>query len=103
MKGRERLERNNDNELLGIVLLDEIRNIMFRPALYDRMFVNKFMSMPMARIVIGMNMETVMKTFDDTNAWNLPVVDEEGKYVHKYSYPTIFRIDRIKNYKHLYG
>jgi len=27
--------------------------------------------------------------------------DEEGKYVHKYNYPAIFRIDRIKNYKHL--
>lgn len=27
--------------------------------------------------------------------------DETGKYVHKYSYPAIFRIDRIKNYKNL--
>lgn len=27
--------------------------------------------------------------------------DESGKYVHKYSYPAIFRIDRIKNYKQL--
>ncbi|MBR3950338.1 MAG: chloride channel protein [Bacteroidaceae bacterium] len=76
--------------LLGIVLLDDIRNIMFRPELYDRMYVNKFMSMPMARIVIGMNMETVMKTFDDTNAWNLPVVDEDGKYVGFVSKSKIF-------------
>jgi len=27
--------------------------------------------------------------------------DNDGKYVHKYNYPAIFRIDRIKNYKHL--
>ena len=27
--------------------------------------------------------------------------DESGKYVHKYSYPAIFRIDRIKNYRQL--
>ncbi len=27
--------------------------------------------------------------------------DENGKYVHKYSYPAIFRIDRIKDYKQL--
>lgn len=27
--------------------------------------------------------------------------DENGKYVHKYDYPAIFRIDRIKNYKQL--
>lgn len=27
--------------------------------------------------------------------------DDTGKYVHKYGYPAIFRIDRIKDYKHL--
>lgn len=27
--------------------------------------------------------------------------DDSGRYVHKYNYPAIFRIDRIKNYKHL--
>lgn len=27
--------------------------------------------------------------------------DDSGKYVHKYNYPAIFRIDRIKNYKQL--
>lgn len=27
--------------------------------------------------------------------------DESGKYVHKYSYPAIFRIDRIKSYKEM--
>ena len=27
--------------------------------------------------------------------------DESGRYVHKYNYPTIFRIDRIKDYKHI--
>lgn len=27
--------------------------------------------------------------------------DDSGKYVHKYNYPAIFRIDRIKNYKPL--
>ncbi len=81
---------NNENKLLGIVLLDDIRNIMFRPALYNRMYVNRFMSIPPARIVINMNMETVMRTFDDTNAWNLPVVDEEGKYIGFVSKSKIF-------------
>ncbi len=27
--------------------------------------------------------------------------DRQGKYVHKYDYPAIFRIDRIKNYKRM--
>lgn len=81
---------DDDGRLLGIVLLDDIRNIMFRPTLYKRMYVRKFMSMPPGRIVVGMNMEKVMKTFDDTNAWNLPVVDEDGKYIGFVSKSKIF-------------
>ena len=80
---------NEKNELLGIVLLDEIRNIMFRPDLYRKMYVRKFMSMPPARVEVGDSMENVMKTFDRTGAWNLPVV-EKGKYVGFVSKSKIF-------------
>lgn len=80
---------NNNGELLGIVLLDEIRNIMFRPDLYRKMYVRRFMSMPPARVEVGASMESVMKTFDRTGAWNLPVV-ENGKYVGFVSKSKIF-------------
>lgn len=75
--------------LLGVVLLNDIRNIMFRPALYDKMYVRKFMCMPPAKIEIGDNMENVMNLFDKTNAWNLPVV-ENGKYIGFVSKSKIF-------------
>lgn len=75
--------------LLGVVLLDEIRNIMFRPDLYKRMYVRRFMSAPPAKIEINESMERVMKIFDDTGAWNLPVVDK-GKYVGFVSKSKIF-------------
>ncbi len=78
-----------DNKLVGVVLLDDIRNIMFRPDLYKRMFVSKFMSMPPAMIEVGDSMENVMKTFDRTGAWNLPVV-ENGKYLGFVSKSKIF-------------
>jgi len=80
---------NSKNELLGIVLLDDIRNIMFRPDLYRKMYVRRFMSMPPARVEVGDSMESVMKTFDRTGAWNLPVV-ENGKYVGFVSKSKIF-------------
>ncbi len=80
---------DSDGMLTGVVLLDDIRNIMFRPDLYKRMFVNKFMTAPPAKIEIGDTMENVMKTFDRTGAWNLPVV-EHGKYVGFVSKSKIF-------------
>ena len=76
--------------LLGIVLLDDIRNIMFRPELYKKMFVYTFMSAPVAKLKIGDSMESVMRTFDRTGAWNLPVVDENGRYVGFVSKSKIF-------------
>lgn len=80
---------DNEGVLVGIVLLDDIRNIMFRPDLYKKMHVTRFMSVPPAKLEIGMPMEEVMRIFDRTNAWNLPVVDN-GKYVGFVSKSKIF-------------
>ncbi len=71
---------NEKKELVGVVLLDDIRNIMFRPELYRRMRVSTFMAMPPAQIEIGDSMDSVMKLFDTTGAWNLPVVEKASTW-----------------------
>lgn len=76
--------------LLGIVLLDNIRNIMFRPELYNRFHVSKFMVSAPAKIVVNTPMGQIMQIFDDTKAWNLPVVDETGRYMGFMSKSKIF-------------
>ena len=81
---------DDEKKLVGVVVLDDIRNIMFRPDLYRRMFVRRFMSMPPAKISTDDSMEKVMKTFDDTSAWNLPVVNPQGQYVGFVSKSKIF-------------
>lgn len=80
----------NDGKLQGIVLLDDIRNIMFRTELYDRFEVSKLMVSPPAKLRIEASMEEVMRVFDDTNAWNLPVVNELGQYMGFVSKSKIF-------------
>ena len=76
--------------LLGIVILDDIRNIMFRQELYHRFTVGKLMTAIPARLYDTDSMEQVMRTFDDTQAWNLPVVDKEGHYLGFVSKSKIF-------------
>ena len=85
---------DDDDILRGVVLLDDIRNIMFRPELYDRFKVKKFMTSPPAKIEIQMPMEKIMRIFDDTQAWNLPVIDERGKYLGFISKSKIFNAYR---------
>ncbi|MCH5239747.1 MAG: chloride channel protein [Muribaculaceae bacterium] len=80
---------DDDGNLMGVVLLDDIRNIMFRTDLYKKMTVSRFMSTAPARIEVDMSMDDVMRTFDVTHAWNLPVV-HNGKYVGFVSKSKIF-------------
>ena len=80
--------------LRGVVLLDNIRNIMFRPELYNRFNVKKFMISPPAKINIHLPMEKIMQIFDDTKAWNLPVIDNESKYMGFVSKSKIFNAYR---------
>ena len=91
---------DDDGHLIGVVQLDDIRNIMFRPDLYRRMTVDRFMAKPPAKIIVGTPMERVMRIFDDTGAWNLPVIDEYGRYVGFVSKSKIFNSYRqvLKHY-----
>ena len=68
-------------ELIGVVVLDDIRNIIFRQELYHRYHVADFMVEPRAKIITTDSMEVVMEKFDSTRSWNLPVVDEDNRYI----------------------
>lgn len=83
-------------KFIGLLTLDEIRNIMFRPELYDRFTVRQLMVSAKTTLLINQPMEDVMQVFEDTGAWNLPVVDADGKYMGFVSKSKIFN-----SYRHL--
>ncbi|MBE6254906.1 MAG: chloride channel protein [Prevotella sp.] len=68
-------------KLLGVLVLDRVRHVMFRTELYHRVFVRDLMSQCAARLTTNDPMELVMQTFDRTQAWTLPVVDNDGLFV----------------------
>lgn len=70
---------NKDKELEGIVLLDDIRQIMFNPEMYDDTYVYNIMTYPPELVDLSDSMETVMEKFEKSGAWNLPVI-KNGKY-----------------------
>jgi CIC family chloride channel protein len=84
---------HEDGKLLGIVLLDDIREIMFNNDLYDKMKVENFMTVPPAFIEASENMDQVMRKFEETGAWNLPVTDQ-GRYLGFVSKSKIFSVYR---------
>ena len=86
---------SNEGKLEGVILLDNIRETMFKVELYDKVFVKQLMQNPAAIISPSEDMQSVMKKFDETGAWNLPVVDED-KYVGFVSKSSIFTKYRQK-------
>lgn len=71
---------NDERELEGIILLDDIRELMFDKSFYDTAMVKDLMhDAPDYIIYEEDNMKGVMKKFQDTGAWNLPVI-KDGKY-----------------------
>lgn len=69
-----------DKNFLGIVLLDDIRPMMFDQSQYNETYVSNFMKSAPAIIFDDDSVETVMKKFKESDAWNLPVV-KEGVYL----------------------
>lgn len=83
----------DQGEFLGIVLLDDIRHIMFNSEMYNSTYVRDLMIMPPAILSMELSMDKVMRSFEKTGAWNLPVVDN-GKYIGFVSKAKIFNVYR---------
>ena len=89
----------NEVQLVGIVTLDSVRNIIFRHDEYDKKFVKDLMTPPKAVISPDENLHVILKKFDDTKQWNLPVVDH-GRYrgfVSKSSLLSQYREELLKS------
>jgi CIC family chloride channel protein len=76
--------------LKGIVTLDDIRPIMFRKEKYNSVYVYELMHRPPGHIMIDERMDSVMKKFESSGAWNLPVLDDEYRYQGFVSKSRIF-------------
>lgn len=84
---------DSKGELLGIVLLDDIRKIMFNQDLYEATYVRDYMTTPPTVVDVTDPMDAVMKKFEETGAWNLPVIQDE-KYIGFVSKAKIFNTYR---------
>jgi CIC family chloride channel protein len=69
-----------NNKLLGIIYLDNIREEMFNSELYDVVTAKEVMRKPSMVLNINEDIFSIMKKFEESGQWNLPVVDD-GIYV----------------------
>jgi len=80
---------DDEQKLLGVIVLEDVRETMFNTALYDTVTVNQLMRPPQITALIDEEMASVMEKFDKSTVWNIPVLDG-GKYVGFISKSNIF-------------
>ncbi len=90
-----RSERNvfpvvdDENNFLGVVFINEIRNIIFDTNIYNTTYVRDLMFMPDTLINLDATMEDVARKFNETSHYNLPVLNN-GKYIGFVSRANVF-------------
>ena len=78
------------NHFQGLVYLEDIRRDMFKTELYDTQHVYNYMKSAPVYVYVDEKMDSVMKKFETTGAWNLPVIEQDRTYVGFVSKSKIF-------------
>jgi CIC family chloride channel protein len=80
---------NDEEELVGVINMDDVRDIIFNTELYEKVTIMEIMQTPPAIIDKNDNMAKVLETFEETGSWNLPIT-YQNKYVGFISRSKIF-------------
>lgn len=82
-----------DGLFIGIVNLDDVREIMFDKSKYEDIEIKDLTHAPLAKVEICSKMEDVMKLFKTTGAWNVAIT-ENDKYIGFISRSKLFNVYR---------
>ncbi len=67
---------DHEGRLVGIINLEDIRDVMFDTSRYEKTLVDQLMRKPAVTADASDDMDTVMEKFDKSDAWNIPVLSE---------------------------
>ncbi|UBM62655.1 chloride channel protein [Candidatus Sulfidibacterium hydrothermale] len=80
---------DEENNFYGIIVMDQIRHLMFHPEMYEKVSVRSLMFHPSTIVELSDDMETVAGKFQHSGKYNLVVLDK-GKYVGFVSRANVF-------------
>lgn len=78
------------NNLLGVIHLDDIRKLLLKTEKHNQLKAKDLMHEPPDYLCTNEDMDSVVRKFDGSGSWNLPVLDEEGRYEGFISKSRIF-------------
>ncbi len=81
---------NSQKKLIGVIELNDIKQLLFQPDQFDKMTIRKLVKKPADIIHDSQDMHLVMEKFDITQSWNLPVVDKDKNFIGFISKTKLF-------------
>ncbi len=84
---------DSNEKLMGLIALEDIREIMFDTARYDQVTVDQLMRPPVVTADVGDDMNTIMEKFDKTGVWSIPLLNQ-GRYIGFVSKSRVFSLYR---------
>lgn len=72
---------DDDGRFQGMIDIANIRKYLFRTGEYDTLHVYNVMESAPAYVSVDEKADSVLRKFDSTGAWRLPVVDGEHRYL----------------------
>ena len=85
---------DDDQKIAGIITLDDLRPLLFNPGAESELSIQELMKPAPVIIDIRDDMRYVIKKFDETNTWNLPVI-KEGRFVGFISKSSVLNQYRV--------
>ena len=88
-----------DHHLVGIIHLDQIREVIFQTDSYDKLFAKDLMTEPIGVVHPEENLNSVLKKFEETGLWNLPVAENKQYkgFVSKSNVLSKYRDEQVKS------
>lgn len=83
------------NKYLGVVFLDDVKPLIFRSELYDKILVKEIMFQPICTADISESTDEIASKFLHISDYNIPILDK-GKYIGFVSRANIFSNYRVK-------
>ena len=90
---------DENGQLKGMLKMDDVRQLIFKQELYDKVHLSHIMYMPEHFISPTDSMEEVAEKFESSGRFNIAVIDD-GKYLGFISRARVFSSYR-KNVRHL--
>lgn len=79
---------DTSGKFLGMLTIDDLRPVLFTE-ISESFSILNFMKTPPAIVHVSEDMIEVVEKFDKTDAWHLPVFDDQQKFIGFISKPTI--------------